>query len=502
MELRNYIIIFRRRKWAILITTAVTLLIVGMATLMMTPVYSSSATVRIAQLQDRSVDYFDLNYSTRLINTYVELVRGRPFIEETIQRLGLATNPEDLAESIHAESVPNTELLKITAESSNPSVATSIANTLGQLLVEEGVKLYSGQGMSAREILSGQLLAIESELAADREQLQALPSDETGETLSPQAQDLQVRILIQEQMYRTVLDAYENARLSDAARANSAALVEPATIPENPARPNAPLNLVLGAIVGLASGIGLAFLLDNLDLAIYSPSTIEKESQPLLGSIPNLRLPSNLRGSPLLLQPNGRSSATESFRILRSNVLTMDHGRPPRSLLVTSVEERAGKSTVLANLALAFGQVGKKVVAVDADLREPALNRVFNVPNGTGLKNAIVQGESIQSVIQKTSVAGVSVITSGPLPHKPAELLGLPSLQMFVSDLVNWADLVIIDSPPMARYSDAVVLAPLVDTVLLVVGRGKVSKAQVHQAVTQLTNVGAGQIGLVFNRAE
>lgn len=501
MQLRYYFQVLRRRRWVIIVTFSVTLLVVGVISLLSTPVYSSSTIVRIAQIQDRSIDYIDLNYSTRLINTYVELVRSSPFLEETIRRLELNIQPAHLANIVEASSVPSTELLKISASNTDPAISMRIANTLGELLIEEGEKFYSGQGKSAREILYDQLLALESDLTVNREQLRAFPTSEIGEDLSPEAQALSTRIELQEQIYGTVLDSYENARLADAARANSVSIVDPASIPVEPSSPNVPFNLALGALVGLAGGIGLAFLLENLETAIYSPDGLEEATEaPLLASVPDLKVPSDLKSSPLLLQPNSNSAAVEAFRILRSNVLTMDYGRPPRSLLITSVEDGAGKSTVLSNLAIAIGQAGKKVVAVDCDLRKPGLDRVFKVPNTAGLKSVIVDGESAEHAIQRTKIQGVSILPCGPLPHRPAELLGLTGFRLLVNDLANWADLVLLDSPPLAHFSDAIVLAPLVDGIILVVSRGSISGNHLSKAVSQLTKVGPEQIGIVFNR--
>lgn len=505
MELRHYLSIVNRRKWVVIVTMAVTMLVVVISTFLIAPVYSTSAVVRIAQIQDRSVDYFDLNYSVRLINTYVELVRSRPFLEETLQRLALDVDVTDLSDMVESESVPNTELLKITARSSDPVTAMHIANTLGELLVEEGERLYSGQGRSAKEILFEQLVAMESDLREDRERLQSLLETETTEDPSAEAQDLEALINLQEQVYGTILDSYENARLSDATRAGSVTVVEPAVQPEDPSSPNVALNLIIGAFVGLVGGVGLAFLIENLDTSIYFSDDIAKGTQaPLIGSIPNLKVPKKLKESPLLLQPNGKSPASEAFRILRSNILTMDFGRPPRSMLVTSIEDKAGKSTVLANLAVALGQAGRDVVAVDIDLRGPSLAEVFKVSNEIGVTNVIVQGENAESAIQNTKIPGVSgvrVLPSGGLSQNPGELLGLPSLRTLIGDLANWVDLVLLDSPPIAQYSDAIVLAPLVDTVVLVVSRGRVSSSQVDKAVAQLTMVGVEQIGIVFNRS-
>lgn len=503
MELRQYLKVLGRRKWVVLAVTAITVIAVAIGSLLMTPVYSASTTIRVVQAQDPFTDRYSLDYMARLMNTYVELVRRRPFLEETIQRLGLNISPGALAKNIAGESIPNTELLRITAKSESPELATIIANTLGELLVEEGEELYSGGGKSAEEILFEQLTAVEANLVRDREQLQVLLGEAGEGEQSAEIRDLNSRIGIQDELYRTVLDAYENARLSATARANSIRIVEPAEVPSNPSEPKIARNLALGLVVGLAGGVGLAFLLQNLDLAIYSPTDLEKEDRAaFLGTIPNIKVPSRLRHAPFLLAMNGKSAADEAFNMLGSSILSMDYGKPPRTLLITSVEERAGKSTILSNLSVALAHTARKVVAVDCDLRDPSLDRVFGVSNDLGLKRAIVRGGGPETSILETRTPGVNVLPSGPAVHNPAELLALPSTKLIIGDLANWADMVLFDSPPVSRFADAFLLAPLVDAVIIVLERGKTSTNQVKKAVDQLTKLGVEQIGIVINRTE
>jgi capsular exopolysaccharide synthesis family protein len=502
MELRHYLQILERRKWVVIIVAAMTLLIVGLGTYLATPMYTASVTVRVAQVQDSSVSYYDLSYSERVINTYVELVGSRPFLDQTIERLGLGLSAESLGKRIGVDAVSNTELMRITAKSEDPSSAVDIANTLGQLLIEQGGKLYSGEGKSAQQILLDQLAAVEANLDADRSRLQSLLGEGDGTDPSGEVHDLNTRIYVEEQTYSTVLDAYEKARLADAARANSISIVEPAVAPDAPSEPRVALNIIVGAIVGLMGGVGLASVLENLDLAIYSPDELEAGTQmPLLGSVPNLRVPRRLRAAPLLLRRNGDSAASEAFRVLRTNVLSLGSGTPPRTLLVTSVGPGAGKSTVLANLAVSLAQSGRRIVVVDSDFRAPSLDRLFAVPDEFGLSNVIFERGKFGSALWETKIPGLKVLPSGPLPPNPAELLGLSRTRDLIEELAVGADMVFLDSPPLLGFADAVVLAPLVDGVVIVVARGRVSGHQIQKAKAQLVNVGAKQMGLVFNRA-
>jgi len=236
----------------------------------MTPVYSASTMVRIVQIQDRSIDYFDLNYSVRLMNTYVRVLRSRPFLEEVIQRLDLNTWPGNLARRIEVQVLADTELLEITAESNDPRQAMAIANTLATLLIEQRQKLYFGQGKTAREIFQEQLTIMEEKRREDRALLESLLNDNTGQDQAGRIQDLNTRIGIQEQTYAMLLNEYDRARVAEAMRANSISVVEPAIVPKAPSKPRIKLNITLAALVGLAGGTGLAFLFENLGPAIHS----------------------------------------------------------------------------------------------------------------------------------------------------------------------------------------------------------------------------------------
>jgi succinoglycan biosynthesis transport protein ExoP len=503
MEIRNYIQILGRRKWVVFIVTAVTVLVVGVASLLMKPVYSASAMVRIAQIQDESVGYFDLNYSERLMNTYVHILETRPFLQEVIQRLALDASVEDLEKSTSVEILPNSELLEITAKSANPAEAMAIANTLGDLLVEQRARLYSGQGRSEREILQDQLETVAEEMASDRASLQTLLDKGYDSEQPGAAQDLTQRIQSQEQTYSMLLNEYEQARLAEAARANSVSIVEPAVLPDKPVDPKAALNIVLGAIVGIAGGIGLALLLENLDQSIYSADDLQRKARlAFLGSVPNLRVPRKLRNTPLLLRRNGQSAASEAFRVVRTNILSSGSEDPPRTLLVTSAERGAGKSTVLVNLAVALAQSGRQVVVVDSNLRLPCLDKVFDVPDDFGLSNVIFDRRHLDSALRETRIPGVKLLTSGPLPPNPAELLGLSRMRELIAELTHGGNVVLLDSPSLLEYTDAVVLAPMVDATVLVTVRGKSTDRKIQRALQQLDNVGVKPCGFVFNRAE
>ncbi|MCK4693497.1 MAG: polysaccharide biosynthesis tyrosine autokinase, partial [Anaerolineales bacterium] len=476
MELLQYIEILKRRFWVIVVTAIVSVAIVGVGSYLITPVYSASAVVRITQIQDGGVSYYDLNYSERLMNTYSHLLESRPFLEEVIQRLQVNITSVELANSIKIEPLANTELIQITVENTNPGMAMGIANTLGDLLVEQRENLYTGQGRSVREILQDQLAVVEENLAADRANLQKLLNRGADLAQGGIAQDLSSRIQVQEQTYAMLLNEYERAQIAEAARASSISVVEPAIIPEEPIKPRNILNITLGALVGLVGGMGLAFLFENLDLAIYTVDKLEAATKlPLLGSIPHLDLPRKPSHRAVLLRGNRQSPPREAFRILRTNVNALMIDIAAKTLLIASAEQGAGKSTILANLAVSMAQAGRKVVMVDSDLRHPYLHVLFGISNDWGLITMITRPSRVSSSTQlaKTKFPGVSLLTSGPLPPNPGERVGSIQMRKLIAELRLEADMVLLDSPPILNFADGAALASMVDGVVLVAARGE-----------------------------
>ncbi len=202
----------------------------------------------------------------------------------------------------------------------------------------------------------------------------------------------------------------------------------------------------------------------------------------------------------LIVLADPRSPASEAYRTLRTNIQFSSLGKPVKTLLVTGVEAGEGKSTTLANLAVVMVQGGKRVVVLDCDLRRPTLHKIFGLPNEPGLTTAIL--DSAQAVArQETSVAGLTLVASGPLPPNPSELLGSRQFEEILAHLVADADIVLLDAPPIVAVSDAAVLASKVDGVILVVNAGKTKRDLARRAKSLLAKANANVLGVVLNNA-
>lgn len=205
--------------------------------------------------------------------------------------------------------------------------------------------------------------------------------------------------------------------------------------------------------------------------------------------------------SELVTLAHPRSAAAEAYRTLRTNIRFSSADRPAKTILFTSPGQQEGKSTTLANLAVIAAQAGSRVVVVDCDLRRPSLHEIFGAPNTAGFTDLLLHDAPAALPTQEGPIDGLRVLTSGPLPPNPAELLSLDRVDALLSTLSQDADLVLLDSPPAAAVADASILAPRVDGVVLVVDATRTRREHARRAKEQLERVNARILGVVINRA-
>jgi polysaccharide biosynthesis transport protein len=284
-------------------------------------------------------------------------------------------------------------------------------------------------------------------------------------------------------------------------------------LPHSPVGPYRTRTIMVAFVLSLIAGIGLAFLLDFLDDTIKSVDDISRYiNLPALALIPAIKSEKpRLRGGPatagatdttaLAMVKDVRSPIAESYRHLRTSLLLSSAGTPPRTILVTSSQPSEGKTTTAINTAFILAQTGAKVLIIDCDLRRPRLHAHFNMPNVRGLTNAL-SGEAgdIANLIQDCEQApNLKVLTSGPMPPNPAELLGSEEMRKLLKSLSEEFTHVIVDSPPAISFTDASILSTFVDGVILVVHGGRSSRAVVRRAKQQLLDIGANIFGVVLN---
>lgn len=286
--------------------------------------------------------------------------------------------------------------------------------------------------------------------------------------------------------------------------------------PGGPIGPNRSRNIMIAFLMSLAAGIGLAFLLDYLDDSVRTSDDVGRYlGLPTLALIPhqntgdkrkltsigssNGSATSNTSLALVSLEDN-RSAIAEAYRHLRTSLLFSSAGKPPQTILVTSSQPSEGKTTTAINTAITLAQAGADVVIIDCDLRRPRLHSHFGLENGNGLTNYLSGEKDTDNLLKPyPGLPQLKVITSGPIPPNPAELLGSNEMKNLLQFLKGKYRHVIIDSPPAISFTDAAILSTLVDGVILVAMSGKSSLHLIRRFKQRLATIGARIYGVVLN---
>ncbi len=320
------------------------------------------------------------------------------------------------------------------------------------------------------------------------------------------------------QLYEGLLQRLKEASVSAGLRSSNISIVDPARVPTRPSAPNVPRNILLGLALGLFAGVGLAFVLESLDNTVRTPEEAEIISAlPSLGFIPlNTQLVANRKNghprlslgsrssertdSPELISfDRPRSEVAESYRALRTSILLSSLGSPPKVIMVTSALPQEGKTTTSINSAIVLAQRGGRVLLVDADLRRPGVHRALGLRNTSGLSTMMTGGDAGEDAIMSTEIPNLFVLTAGPPPPQPAELLGSTLMKDYLARLRKEFDHIVIDTPPALSVTDAVLLSIEADSVIIVLRSGQTTKAALRRVRDLLSRVNARTTGIVVN---
>ncbi len=322
------------------------------------------------------------------------------------------------------------------------------------------------------------------------------------------------------ELYAALSSRLKETQVSASLLISNISVVDRAEVPLKRSGPRTGLNLLIGCLVGLVGGVGFAFLFEYLDTSIRDPQEVETLSRvPTLGLLPTRSaLPAHLDGRPLgardgapgspglfaLVSHQATSSIlAEAFRNLRTSVVYATPDRPPKTMLVTSLQQQDGKTSISTNCAITLAQLGLgDVLLVDADLRHPDLHRILDVPQTPGLSDLLVGGVELTDVIRPTRIPGLLVIPAGPVPTNPAELLFSPRFTEALAAAGERFAHIVIDSPPMLGVTDTLVLAPRVEGVILVLRHRHTGRDAAQRAVQMLGSVRARLLGVVLNHAD
>jgi capsular exopolysaccharide synthesis family protein len=318
------------------------------------------------------------------------------------------------------------------------------------------------------------------------------------------------------QLYDDLLQKLKEAGIEAGLKATNVRLVDMARVPLSPTKPNIPRNLALGLLLGLIGGVTLAFIVEILDNTVRTPEEVQMVSAlPSLGVVPlsavssgrkknQALLPgktaSSRAGVGIIAYSRPKSEIAEAYRALRTSILLSSLGSPPKVILVTSALPQEGKTTTSMNSAIVLAQKGGKVLLVDADLRRPGVHQMMGMSSRAGLSTVLTGSSPLEAVVQTSrQLKNLFILPAGPTPPQPAELLGSDQMRALMQRWREEYDHIVIDTPPALTVTDAVLLSPAVDAVILVIRSGRTPKDALRRARDLLAQVNARVMGVVVN---
>src|SRR5271163_1684978 len=318
-------------------------------------------------------------------------------------------------------------------------------------------------------------------------------------------------------LYEGLLEKMKEAGVTAGLRSNNFRIIDAARVPTFPSEPNIPRNLSFALVLGLVSGVGLAFVLENLDNTVRTPEQATALSGlPALGMIPlgsksgnrgptgkRLALTASKEVMETVTQIRPQSQMAESYRALRTSLLLSNLGAPPKVIVVTSARPQEGKTTTSINTAIVLAQKGVRVLLVDADLRRPSVHKALGMGPRSGLSNVLTGTATFEQTITISPVLpNLFIMPAGTPPPNPAELLASSNMRDLLTELREQYDHIVIDTPPTLSVTDAVVLSPRADATILVIRSGQTTKQALRRARDILMQVNAHVAGVLLNAVD
>lgn len=520
INFNDYLRVLVNRKKVIAVFFITTFVAVTIGSFIMKPIYRATATLLIdvenpkvltasGNVSMGSADYYAYK---EYFQSQSEILQSRSIARQVFNEFNLGSAKKyrrskdpikDFQKNISVEPIRDTRLLKLNVDDNNPELAAALANRLAETYVMRNLFYISKSEVI--NLLKNEHLKLQTKLSE---------YSKVYKDKHPQMIRLKQEIEQMERRLKTEQSGSDSGDISvdpgidiSSLSANNVSIQDRAEVPKIPLKPKKRFNILLSIIFGLFGGIGLAFFMEYLDDTVKGLEDIIGLSAewPYLGSIPEIdgktNTPDEQKGIFAHIQP--KDPISEAYRSIRTSILfssTEEHHL--KGIAVTSPGSQEGKTTTICNLAITMAQSNKKVLLVDADMRKPRLHELFKKPNEKGLSNYLSEQAAFKELPYKTNIENLSLVTGGPYPPNPSELLSSHKMKEFIETAKKEYDVIFFDTPPMAVVTDASILSRAVDGVILVLQSGKTSRRVLPHVNKLLNDARARIIGVIFNRID
>ena len=466
MDLSEHFRVIWRRRWRVAVASLVVAAVVAAWSLSKPPVYEATTDVSVTSGRATAGESVTKDDTLFLAGTYAELAETRPVLAAAASGSGLDLSPTVVGQRLSASSSSDVGFVTISATGPSPDEASALAGAAAEALIEA---VSAQQEQILREVLG----PVESEIEELAAQLGSIPADAPDQAL--------------EARYAALLASATERRLQPVDRLTvvSPARAEPTPVSPRPVR-DATLALLVALVLNSELAVVLSALNDRFSTEDAGLEATELTGLPILSRIP----------------ASGEEGTLEAFRTLRTNLMFMDSLERMRTVAVVSVDPSAGKTFTSVNLARAAASLAVPVALVDADLRRPSVHDYLGIPVTPGLSELLRGTADLNQVVKRSSDdEGLHVLTGGSAVVDASRLVGSQELAE-VLERLDWAGLVVVDTPASGVFADALAIASRCDATLLVIDLATSKRRTVRSMVQQLEQVGAKPIGVVLNRTD
>jgi polysaccharide biosynthesis transport protein len=489
-----------RRWWWILVLFPV---VFGLAAYLlstqMTPIYEAEATLILEhEITGSTPNFESILAAERRTRTFSQLATSQRVLQPAIDALGLQMTANELRSQVSISHTRETQLLSITVRDPNPERAAALANAISEHFASFVEEIQAPAIGRLDTDLPDAIASLEDRMEAIQERIVEIENAGTAATQTDQQELFQMRELNDrlEAAHATLLLVEQTIDDAQQRLGSRVTLAEPAEPPVTPSSPILLLNVALAVILGTLLGTGAIVVLGYRDDKIRTADDVARlTDHPVLASVPRTVIPEHVEEL-----HSGQSIAGDIFQGLRTSLSFAMYGMKGKTLVVTSSRQSEGKSVVAANLAIALAESGQRVVLVDGDLRRPRLHSMFEgVSVRRGLTNIILdEAADVRSFMQPTNTENLEVISSGFLPPNPSVLLSSPRMRQIVDELEQYADVIVMDSPP-TPLPDALIIASLAAGVLFVIRAEQAGTQELVGNLQTISQTNTQILGIVLN---
>ncbi|MCK5707914.1 MAG: polysaccharide biosynthesis tyrosine autokinase [Candidatus Aureabacteria bacterium] len=520
LHLKDYLQVFGRRRGIAILFYFIVILLVTIGTIFTTPAYEATVTLLIdvespnVLTTSGSVALQSQNYYAykEYFQTQQKIIVSQSMLQEAYDKFNIGNSDEYIgsieplkkfSKTVQVEPVRNTRLLKLHVINTDRKLAAKIANYIAEIYVKQNLYLITRSELT--NLLKNEYLKLEAKLSEYSKtykhkhpnmiRLKKEMVEMTHKINSLKKSSIRYGKNTEnlESDYRYALEGF---------KANNVRVLDPAAVPIKPIKPKKRINLMLGFIIGIFGGIGLAFFFEYLDDTLQGIIDLKKlVNWPLLGSVPKI-LSGGKRSRYLISNNKPTDPASESYRSIRTSItFSVPKNHIIKSLVITSPGPDEGKTTTLCNLGIVFAQSKKRVLLVDGDMRKPRLSSIFKDKKKIGLSNFLNDQVAFDDIVDKTEIENLFIVTSGVIPINTSELLSNEKMNEFMKRANENFDLILFDSPPVPIVTDATILANLADVVIVVVQKGITSRRILRHVSQLLKGRQIKVLGTILNKS-